>query len=235
MKLLSFFSTLCLTALVTFQLAAAPIMIDDFSEPAATVFSETAPVGTFPIVIADTGLATTNVIGGSRDVTIDFVAAPGPGDNINGSYGSAFGNQFSMFTGGVNASTLDLFSDANVAGLSADLSSQAGIALDFDIFDAAAIGTVFTLNIDDGSGISSSMQTALLAGPQTFDFLFSDFAGLDTSTIDSIHLTASVPANGDIRLLNIQTIENVPEPASVAIWALLGICISVGTWKLRRK
>lgn len=51
---------------------------------------------------------------------------------------------------------------------------------------------------------------------QSFDILFSNFAGMDFTDVDSIFLTINTPASGDLVL---DSFEAVPEPTTMAILA----------------
>ena len=235
-----FFLTLAFAAVALSGTAkAAPIVIDNFGEPPSVSGAEFHAADDGLLPINDLGLLTTNVVGGSRVGSVQsFLGSPTLGDSVTLTYGSGFGSHFTVATAGTGTTDVNLMYDANGAGLALDLSSQVGIMLDFSILDAAAIGTTFTLDITDVTATTfSETLTATTGGPQTFDFLFSlpGYAGLDTSTIDTIELNSSVPANGDIRISNIQSIENVPEPGSLAIWGLIGIAGAFGFWRMRRK
>ena len=83
--------------------------------------------------------------------------------------------------------------------------------------------------------------TVTSPGTQDFDFMFNAFtpigpAGpLNLGDIDGIVLTGLITANGDISLENIETFSNVPEPASLAAWGLIGLAGASVAWRSRRR
>ena len=180
MKLLTYIA--CLSLLLTCQVSAAPIMIDNFEEPVSVAVAEFHNADDGLIPINDLGLLTTNVVGGARTGMVQsFQGTPTLGDSVAVSYGSGMGGHFTVATAGTGTTSANLVYDANGAGLGLDLSSQSGITLDFSILDAAAIGTTFTLDITDGTNTTfGETIIATSGGPQQFDFLFSlpGYAGL---------------------------------------------------------
>lgn len=85
-----------------------------------------------------------------------------------------------------------------------------------------------TIEVDSGSGYVSTSKSDISAGAQVIAFNFSEFSGVDFSSVDSIRLTIDGVEDGDY---GIDYLAAVPEPASLL---LLGMSSLMLTSRRRR-
>lgn len=224
-------------------LTAAPIVIDDFSTPPTVIGTFTNPpnVG---FSSTNTGIPFGNTIGGVREASAFYTATTGGFDVTTILYGSGFGGVFSAFTGGNDPTVVNLTYDGVAGaglGLNANLASQLGINLEFNILDAATIGSTIQIRLTDGDGdVHQLTLAATVLGAQTIAFPFSSFTAvglsgpLNLADIDRIAIQVNGNPNSDYTIDNIVTDEAVPEPSTFAMAGMF-VTLFGGGLLLRRR
>lgn len=226
--------------------ARADVVIDDFSEPSPTSQSldygpgpGPSPLYTPFALAPNTDGSFSSVAGGYR--TMDLSGTVYTNQSVSFLAGS--GNA-TLSTGSLSSGSASLLYDANGAGLGDLLAGLTSIEINLQSLDAGTGGGIsIAVSIMDNSGLITGMQTLLQeftddlgATLLTFDF--------STTTVDLTDLkSVSVLIDGlagstayDLVLNDITAVipqPPVPEPASIALWCLVGL---VGTgYGIRRQ
>lgn len=236
-KITLFFLALGLGLLRASTSNAAPIVIDNFDSTTSlapdmmfgvgiTVF----PGNPGPIGVVDASAGVNAMFGGVRNVTL-------------GGFSGAAGNTVSAtIAGGVlnyassNGGNSELTLVYNSAG--ANLSGSIGLTFDIVDFDHANMADMaVTLTITSGMDSASSTQTLTTDGMQSLSWLYTSFnmgtgiGSVDLSNITQITVYFNAQVAHDFVIDNFQTMETVPEPASILAW---GLVIGVGVLGRRR-
>jgi hypothetical protein len=212
---------------------AADITVDDFS---ATTLPPGAGIGS----LNQSGVGTTGpfpdgpnagVLGGYRTITNQVTAT---GGGINANMTIQTGPQtLSYNTDSGVAGILTLLYDANGVGLFADFSGGTSLDLPFSAIDLPGLVVMATLS--DGTNSFTQSSGALAAGAQTVSFPLSGFTGVDLSNVQSVKLVFDAANSQDFTLSGpggIIIVQEIPEPASLALWGVIGIA---GAWYTRRR
>lgn len=210
---------------------ASAIVIDDFTSPSA--YSNTYSPSDSPVNQVDNGtmfggIRTINLtFNGTSDITDTVTLALDPAAVSSPSNGIFDVNSAS----GVSDLVLDLTYDTSTLG--------PGIAdsIDLTVHNVASGDTVDIQLLVNGVPFGA-IQSVSGGGafPQTLSFLL----GIDTSTINTIGFVFS-GAGGtgvDFTLTHIElnvSEEEVPEPASLAVWGVMGLTGMVAARRRRRK
>jgi hypothetical protein len=212
---------LCLTAI-----SVEASIIDDFSDPgtygvplvgAGSSFTLDGPA---PKTYTNLNDPVSGTISGNRSAVVQLSAG-----NADASLTSRItpSGLFNFFLGGdTSAGTFQL--SYGGGAFSADFTGDSIFSVDVAGADVPAIGTLFTMLLQDTSNVSDSVDVTLaVGGIQT---LYFDFSGtlVDLTAVKLIQLSGSVPADGDIQIsrINGPTDVPVPEPASLVLWGLMG-------------
>jgi hypothetical protein len=217
----------------------APLVIDDFTSATNTIFITEMNVGVFDpgasTTATDTGL--TDVIGGTRELTVHAANTPGfivGLDNVVVGVVPLVGFLDYNSTAAADGSTV-LRYDRGGSGLNASLAPDTGIRLVTLDADIAAVPMQITLTLVDQAAHSVSVtRTVFLAGiTSRIDFPFVDFPGVNPKAIFSIEVAIDPNTSGaaDLRLDRIETYGSVLTPAPllspsmlVALVAALLLC-----------
>jgi len=171
--------------------------------------------------------------GDSRTMTIQETSGSGI---ISGRIS---GGEFGFGSGG--ATTGQFHVDYNLSNNPLNLISATKITMAGN-FDTSAVGTSLGVKLSDG--INMFTQAFSLSSPSPFsqDFLLSGFTGVNLGhirlisfgTYDSSGNLVNATPDADIRV-NLFTSDTtaVPEPASMAIWAVIGIVGAAYSWRRR--
>ncbi len=223
----------CLSVLVVgfFVMAVgttyADIMIDNFQEGYVDL---TANTNNQIVTDTDTGLATTNTIGGRRDSQLTWTS--GAGDVTLGVNKNSDGKCSYSSPAGVDG----LFQlDYGQGGdLNADLSAETQFALLFDVADYS--GPINITVTTTGSGASTGMgytpSGLQSSDPDQWVYIpFSTFTGTASfADVDQISISIDGPSEADYTLKEIST-STIPEPGTVAMFSLIGAVL----WRFRRR
>lgn len=195
---------------------ASPVLIDDFTSIDSTWPVQLNSVGNS--TITESGL---NVLGGTRETYIEAVSV------------GVAGLDFLQASIAANVGLFDFNSTVDTDGylsllyngggsLNADFTGQAGIAMNFAMFDFAGQSPMpITVVLGDGSNSASYTASLTAPGAQSVMFDFSDFSGigmLDLSSLQSIEFQIDPEVGVDFRIEQIMTV--VPAPGALALLAL---------------
>lgn len=226
--------------------AQAVVVIDGFSDYMTPVV---APAMEWPSqgweilpttagqTYVETGLS--GVVGGTRK-TVLWSSSSVPSYSIDALLVTTAPDNSLGFANSTNSwSTVSLVYDANGAGLNLNASSGTKFSADM-WFDHLGNGRTSTLSMTviDGmantSTVSRTWSTYTIPNPnpETYSFLFSEFAGINFGEIDSITLSYSSDNGNDWAFYPISSDIAVPEPSSII--ALLGGLGSLLAFRRRR-
>lgn len=217
----------------------AVLVIDDFTTGSASIFvNGSAGVGASA---TSTDVASTNTIGGFRDINITLGDTTGIAAAISADVNPPTGVlSFNAKAGDVNhnnrGTLLITYDGLGGAGLgNADLTeggSGLGITIDFIAADA---GSSMTIDVIDGGTTAS--RTLLSSGPGPLFFQFVDFSNPSALlSIDAINVTIVGTAAGDYTIDQITTRNPgaaVPEPVTAGL-GLMGLS-ALGIAAARRR
>lgn len=220
--------------------SATTITIDSFSQvdPSNPNPSSINSNGVINNFTNPTAFSTTNTIGGYRQVIHSVTAGADPLSDTR-SRATVFttpGNsRLSLSNDDGVDSIISLIYDANGAGFNSGLGldltnggTNDRVQVVFLTSDALS-STKVILTDADGSAYSQSLAST--AGPNTKNFLYSNFstllsagstAGLDLNTITSITFEIDAAVSADYSIKLISTGSEIPEPSSAAL-ALMGL------------
>lgn len=192
-------STLFVAGSLGFAASAQALMIDSFE-----VVQVGAIAGPAPLTLPVASVAGPGIIGGARDLTIDYTA--GPGDILDTTTAGANGSEFVVANGVVSNSEIILGWDA----LGADL-TDGGLATGLFLAFPVAIDNDLTIDFTFNGFASSS--TTFPNGSSGSDFFipFSSFSdgGAAASAVGSLEMVLSSTAGWDAA---IDFIETRPKP-----------------------
>ena len=224
----------CLTAgLLIFGVSSVQadvIILDDFTDGLSLLADVSANGGTDSL--SETTLP--GVLGGDRDSTVQVLSNLGPADSasLDIGLGSLAFSSGSQVTGRFHI----LY--PSVSGLDV---SAAGSQFVFDVLNNDQ-GGLFNLALNDGvnSAGHSVGIGAGVTGTQLIDVAANpDFATVDLTNLTDVAFSWLGNEDSDFTITGgvfFTTTNNVPEPASVAIWASLGLGLAgFGYYRTRRK
>lgn len=177
----------------------------------------------------DTGLPTASVVGGSRHLNISsdsgsfsFLSVnsdvltfnSGDGAVATGTviYNGFSTANFTDFTENANLGDLDLTQngdDSLFVGI--NVNDLGGGTLDISLFDG----------LNPAASVSQSIPVVTLGSPQSLEFQFSDFTGVDVTSVDSIQLSVTGVAGQDLQL-NFLATQDVPFEFTPGLGLILG-------------
>jgi len=217
------------------SVARGNVVIDDFNTGNANLPVTTVGGSNF---LLETGLNSTNTVGGSRASSVTFQSGAGSVGlfvndvGVTGVPGMLETQSSSLATGNWSVTY-----DATFGGLNLDATSISSISVEVVASDVG--GTVGLTLLSDlgGASASHSESQPLAGGPETLLFDLIDFAnaGVDLADIDRIILalngnqgqdTAIDEIRGNVRLVG------TPEASSMLVWLVASV--SVGAWFVRR-
>jgi len=214
---------------------APPIVIDDFTSAQNTIFITDANVGVFApgssTTATDTGL--TDVIGGTRELTVSADNTPGflvGLDNVIVGVVPLVGFLDYNSTAAAEGKAVLRYNGGGV-GLNASLSPATGIRLVTLDADLAAVPIQVTLTlVDEANNSASASSTVFIAGTTPhIDFPFASFPGVDPQAIFSIELTIDPTPSGaaDLRLDRIETYSPNTRPPTPAPLLSRGMLVAL--------
>lgn len=216
--------------------ASAAFVIDDFTQATGgmTVISRTT-LGTTSTT--NTG-PTTNIVGGVREwslqQTATFLGSEAKGEILTGSGVVRVSNDAG------SDSTVTFFYDGNAGGMG-DLNADftAGGTLDTIRFGVLFddLGFNIRVTVFDGTNTVMVMKPAPIVNPVNpagvpVDFKFSDFAGIDFTSVNTFQVQLDSLNSADYIIDYIVTTTAVPEPASLGLVAA-GV-VAVGGFARRK-
>ena len=187
-----------------------------------------------PNIHFDSGAGVTSVFGDSRRVELGAFSG-GVTDSNGVSIG---GGIISYSSSNSGDSSLRLTYDAGAPTV--DLSGEAGVMFDVITFDFAnGVPLPITVTLDDGTNTAFINASASAATPPgiPFEMEFADFTNIgsvDLSAVQSIDFFFDAQVAHDFDIDSIRTFQ-IPEPTSIAIWAVLGMLSVAGAIRLRRR
>lgn len=209
--------------------AQASLVIDSFSTDAFTLAQSTLNTA---VNKHQTGIPTTQVIGGSRDTTLTVLAGNGSRQAIVEVDNTDSTINISNATG-VRSTTVLLYNNNNAAnGLGGINLTSFGTGIAFDLV-AVDLTVSITIELTGVNATSSLTKSNLTEG--TTRFLFNDFsAPAVAGSVNVIKVTFNAPLNADLTgsFLRVEGAA-VPEPSTVA--ALASGAIFMGGVALRRR
>lgn len=202
--------------------AAADIVIDDFSSttllgpsPVFGMFVNPGSLG--PTTVNDTGAS---VFGGGRNVTLGAFGGSA-GEYVTATVAAGM-MKYASTNGGNSSLTLAY------GGPAINLTGHGGIELQLMSFDFA-YSTPMSIQVAlfDGANAAVGTSTVSTAGSFPVDFPFATFSGigaLSLATVQSITVFFDAQVAHDFNVGPIVAYQQViPEPASVAVWTLVGM------------
>lgn len=203
---------------------ANAVLIDSFSDPGPPTFvSEFGSPAT---------IVTTSAIGGQREVTVVgdssiaiFNSSGTASLDLNPSSVSTVESISIVWDGGSSLGNVDLTEGGALGGLA---------------IRAFSIATaVLAVTLDDGVN-SDTQLTSTISGPfATYVIPLGSFVGVDETSIDSITLTfSSAPGlggNGEDASVQVQFLETVPEPTSIALLGMGAFGLMGYGWRRKKK
>ena len=221
-------------------ISPAAIIIDSFSEvennPLLLTINSNSSSADIAngVSVTEANLSTTTTLFGNRSTRLrrtSVVSNSGPREvNLNISEQGTPTLDYNSTTNANGQFTLNYM--ATAANPSADFSGERAINLDV-IFEPGNAPLQFALTLFDANGdfVTSSQsfsrarldpQTGGLATRSNAEFLLSDFAALDLTSVTGVELVADAPAAADFQLNSIVTEPVVvPEPSSALLTGLL--------------
>ncbi len=188
------------------------------------------------------GPSVANVLGGFRNagLTINTNAAAGPFAatlTLNNTFG---GGVLDLATASAVNADVHLGYPGGIGGLNWSASGVSSINLGFNFLDVGMMPPMpVTIDLTDDDGTVFSLTVPVFGSPvpMTVAFPLSAFTGVGVfnfGEIDDIliHFNEGANASADFQLAQI-TASQVPEPASVAAWCLIGLVGLVGLVGLR--
>lgn len=153
----------------------------------------------------------TEVLGGTRDSTLTTTVL-GAGSADLFTFGGAL--QWANGPSYVSSATMvyDNFTDV-------DLTVGGGNQYIEAIFTFIDQNTVLDITLDDGVNSFTRSLTATVGGAQTLYFNFSEYTGVDETSIDKITVKLSGQPGGDATLDLVQA-TGIPEPSTMALLSL---------------
>jgi hypothetical protein len=151
------------------------------------------------------------VLGGTRDATLTTTAVDGGQSELYTSSGKL---QWANAPSHISTATLvyDNFTDV-------DLTVGGGNQYIEAIFTFIDQNTTLDITLDDGAVSFTRSLTATVGGAQTLYFNFSEYTGVDETSIDKITVKLSGEAAGDATL-DLVNATGIPEPSTMALVSL---------------
>lgn len=236
MRVIHFFVFTVVSAICCTSSAA---LIDNFTSVNVGVSQQASVIGAGSNSDTDTGLA--GVIGGSRNLTINTTS----GTNSSDLTVLTGPQTLNLNTGAGNNSAGTILWNANGAGLGGVDLTDAGASNKFDLevlFADNNLGVQISVTETAGAGGSTATYSQNLGAIASSTFVgipfasFTNFANVDFSQINSISLMLSGPASQDAIVRLVQTTgSGVPEPASIALWSVLGLAVAGFAYRFRKR
>ncbi len=258
-----FVATLVLALTAVGQLSAQPfVIIDNYNQ---TNFNLTANSVTTSVAQYDTGLSTSNTMGGSRISRAHFVSGGGGGDqlNVNNTANPGFfevscsttaSGHFHSYYGysAYDTSTEDpvavthTFTDMNTNVQGVLGSPIINVALDFQTLDHPMTLIFKIVTNHTGGGQTVSVVSKPVAAQLTpFNVTFTNAElvagitsgpGLNFTDVDQVILqSADLPGGTDFLADNFRFFVSVPEPTTYALIGVSSLVIGAGAYLQRRR
>ena len=212
---------------------AADITIDNFEEGAADM---TVNTSTPTATDVDTGLATTNVIGGERRSSVTWESGLIEGDlRINYS-----GDGLARYSTGSGANGWYGLIYGSNSFLNADLTDGGsnncfGVLFDVADFEGDILFTVWTGETNSGTASAKTPAGLPTENPDEWVYInFSAFSGsLNFADVDKIEIKIDGPSESDYTVKEI--LSTVPEPSVLALLGFGGLAFLVSARRRFRR
>ena len=227
---MKFFRLAALLAVCLALPVSADITIDNFNQGGVDIFVDN---NTTTATDTDTGLATTNTVGGERYAVLHWQAGSDSTTLQINQAGENFG-KCGFGSQPANDGWFELIY-GNSTDLNADLTQNGtndSIGIRFLFSDIA--GTTTVTVVTTGVGSSTLSKNNPMGGEMDtwLWFNYSAFSGsADFSNIDKITVSSDGVAGADTIFDMVGTSQQIPEPSSFALIGLAGVAV----WRLRRK
>lgn len=206
--------------------AKADLVIDSFATNPVIITQATVG-GTNTSI--QTGIATTDVIGGTRNLKLTVTAGNGTRQAVDEV--DTTDSTFNISNAVGVTSTSTLLYDANGAGLGGIDLTAFGDGIAFDVLQVDLNVSITITLVSQANVVSTQTLPNLLEGVATFSFTGFSVPAVATS-VKSIQITFNTPNSADLTgsLLRVAT---VPEPSSV--FALGMGAVMMGGFAIRRR
>lgn len=207
--------------------ASADILIDDFSDSTNPALWPLTVNSANPFVSGDES-GVTGVLGGQRSVALSSLNMQVPGvDSATATLFPAAGLlDFISSSGGTASLELSYLSES----ITADLTGEAGIQIDFAAFDFASSTPMAVTVQVQSTGFSASLTQYLnAAGPQSLQFNFNDFSGIGNinfAALTSISVTFNAEGVEGVDFRVSQIGSYIPTPGSLLLLGVAGLVSS---------
>lgn len=239
--------TLIVASLLAAPALAAPIVIDDFTDPTSAASNQAQTGGDTLAVFANkTGIATSSTIGGVRELYAQNVTSSGAnyGNNAQARYATSGGAGLGQFG---NASSLgQAFGSFNWDGAANNTGGTKGVVgnglgnidltgggsnSEFRFYNWSVVGSTgprMTITVNTATGTLTRVVDTHDTDPNQLSVQFVSFTGTgDFTQVTGIQVffeatTAAGAKNGsDISFTLLEATSGVPEPSTIAL-ALMG-------------
>ena len=210
------------------QVMGAMIIIDDFSG-GWTIHPTLSQLDT-TLTKAESGYATTSVIGGSRNTAY----TPHNAGGATGTSGvdlyleGPTPNWCNLVNGTKTWSEFTMTYDGGggTGGLNLNLTGGTKFSVDIytDHVGNGGYSSLMSITLNDGSNVKTVSQALSVGAPITYDILFSGFTGVNLANIDSIAFHLQTDKAGDYNVVAPLTAD-IPEPATLLLLALGGLAV----------
>jgi len=218
----------CIFSLSAATTSAAPVLIDNFADPANPTTFVINLLDSDPYNLAQTGAG---ILGGERELTIDVQGVSGPVSAV----GTIGGGQF-LLNSGVPGSLIDLsyngIGQAGLGGVDLVDGTNTGIRLDFGFVDpgsAPNFSYEILLANPSGSAVYIGSLGSIVSPTSIFvPFnLFTVNGGFQFTSVEDVIFQFNLPGTDNVDFSLTTLTATVPEPASIVL-AGLGALAAVG-------